>query len=490
MDPFPEILDPSELLSLRNVFGLEGILAFSVLIPFIVAVALRPSRFWPLLIIGNVLGLGLRLRGYPILDELITGCLVLGACLSIVVNQRRLISHQTGHDARLVFRVFIIYLVCQSVIGIVTTGDARNIRWLLLYVLVGVVSNIASRYREFEFPDPRTAWTLILCTTALYDALYIAQGVYGQIMFPEPGLWGEPGRFRVQNYLWTGPALAVLPTLLGMPAALCLMHDRSRRIRTLAWLVVLMSIVVAYYFDSRLAWSVVLSSMVISLRRLRLKRVLLGMAIAAVVLGVLAEHPVADAKSVIVTLYETSQMLWKPNDSDIGRNIDFKVAWMAIGESPLTFLIGHGIGSHKTVAIPYLEEMFRRDLPAILQWEVISGSPNDPDNKLVVYRTTAFTALLVDTGVIGMMLFTACFVLLTRRLLTEATRERPLLILCVVLAFIWIIAVNVLDTVLFYLILMPDGILFRLSGARALKPTMTMEATWTRQLASRESQPV
>lgn len=74
--------------------------------------------------------------------------------------------------------------------------------------------------------------------------------------------------------------------------------------------------------------------------------------------------------------------------------------------------------------------------------------------------TEAFTALVVDTGLVGLLLLVANFGLVALQVLrNKADRYRYVLLTSVLVLFLWMFVINLLDITLFYLAVMPSGLL-------------------------------
>lgn len=451
-------VDPALLLSLGDLWGPLGALLILAALPCVLLVALKPRLLWPLLIVAAVIGIGPRIKGYMILDEALILASLAGAVLHLVM--RAPVSDQVPARPvdRLVFGAWSAFMVLQSIRGIFATDDPRVMRWVLLYGslwLMFAVVNYRNRY--FPFPRPRTALLLILWSTFVSYVAYLGQGVYYDSEL------GTYGRFLSQDYVWAGSAVAVFPTLVGLPAALLLAGDDSRRVRLLVWATVVLMIAVAFYFQSRISWFVMAAFVPFGWRVVRVRQFVAAFALFVVLFAVFMPNPVEDAAGFADELIQTAGALWDPAPSDVGRTLQLKAGVMTVLEDPVTMFVGTGIYAHRFAIVPAIVRLFEEFLPE--QNFIMPGTRIDAGLGLTIFRTTGFTAMLIDTGVLGLLWFAALFALCGARVLAIRSSARFILAVPVVVAFGWLLSNNTLEVMLLYVLIMPGGLLQRLAQA-------------------------
>jgi hypothetical protein len=466
------------LLSSANLFSWEMVLAGIVALAAALAAMLSPRSFWPILIVANIFGNHPRLKGYFFLDEIITGALVLGILLRLCLAERGTDNRDRFSVKPLpaeqlfstLFLVWCVYLTAQAVIGTIVNDDLRIIRWVLYYGLVAVLAAVVRRFPTLlPFPDFRSTSILVMVTSLVTYLLYLGQGVLFEHILPDKDIFGHLGRFQSQHVIWAGSAYAVFPNLVAIPAAIFVMNDRSRSIRWMAWTLLTVIMVIGFYYDSRITWYSLGGFAIVSLHRMKFARLVMVVGVFCVVFATFVPQASTRFPEFVENLTESVHALWAPSKSDQPRSLQFKAGFEAIRRSPESFFFGDGIYSHRHTIIPYIKRLYRENLE--MGEDVIQGSRNDP-LTIEIFRTTAFTAILIDTGTVGMMLMAAVFGLACLRQIALGHSDRWIFFMGIAMTLLWLLVNNVNDILLMFLILMPHGLMEQWSRARMQDPTL------------------
>lgn len=454
--------DTELLLSWSNLLDWETFVLLVISTGFGIAVVVRPRLFWSLLLIAAITGTGPRVKGYFFLDEILTIAILFGSMIRIGVLRTRFqpyITQDRGHN--LWFALWTGYMVIESMIGIVANEDLRITRWVIFYGMLAVLSFVLRQHRGFPFPAPRQAMILILVTTVLTYIAYLGQGVYFDNML------GDYGRFLSQDNVWAGSAYAVFPTLVAMPSALILLTDKSRKVRFLCWWAIVMMMIVGFYFDSRVSWLVIFGSIALSIRRLRMTQIVIFAAFFLAAFVFVLGSSVSGVGEFLENIMLSTNALWKPEKSDKTRQLQFFAGFMRIFDNIRTFAIGDGVYSHRVTIIPHILSLYQYGSPE--EASLIPGTRNDAAG-VDVFRTTSFTGLLIDTGVIGMVLLGANYVGTAARLKQRRSPNGTIMIGVLAMSGAWLLINNITDVVLLYLLFMPNGLLHGLSHDCAAVP--------------------
>lgn len=450
-------VDADLLFSWSTVFSIGGI-AFALLaVALALFIAARPRWFWPMLIVAGIVGCGPRIGGYFFLDEIISSAVVLGALLRLAgARTKRTGNYSHAKNVHCTwFYVWIVFMIMESIFGVIYNEDLRIIRWILFYTMLGVIAWIINN-RDYEFPFPsfEAVSVTIVSTTLLLYVAYLAQGMYFE------SILGLHGRFLSQDMVWAGSAYAVYPTLLAAPAALLLTNNYSRRIRALAWAAIAMIMVIALYYDSRISWLVIIGTFFAGLHRLKLRNMVLVVSIFLVSFALYMPDPLKNVVGFGQGILESVQALWNPSESDVTRNLQLQVGFLRIADNPKTFLIGDGVYSHRFTAIPHMDALYSE----YLQYTGFSIPGSRDDSRgMDIFRTVGFTAMLIDTGVIGMFLFILNWLFVGKKVLKSAVSNKALFLAIITMSFMWLLSNNITDITLFYLLIMPKGLIERWS---------------------------
>lgn len=450
------IVDSDLLFSWSSLFSVGAMLFVLTAGAISLFVAARPKWFWLMLIIGGIVGCGPRISGYFFLDEIISGAAVLGALMRIaMLRSLKPLTPVAKSAHRTLFSLWIGYMIMESVLGVVYNNDFRIIRWVLFYAMLGVISAITYyRSTQFPFPSFRHLCLVVVTVTSVLYAVYLGQGMYFE------SILGAHGRFLSQDMIWAGSAYAVFPTLIAGPATIFILNDESRIVRLLAWVSIALMMSIALYYDSRISWLVLLCYFIAGMRKINVRNLVLVLALFGLSFSLYTREPLRQIGELGQSILEASQALWAPGRSDVSRNLNLQVGFMRITDNPKSFFIGDGVYSHRFTGIPYVEELYSKYLPN--QDFVIPGSRDD-SRGLEIWRTVGFTALLIDTGLIGMFLFGINWVFVALKLVRARVSSKALFLSMLGMSFMWLLSNNITDISLLYLLIMPQGLIDRWS---------------------------
>jgi|GEM_PF-5438809 len=424
-----------------------------------VSVAKRPRWFWPILIIGSILGTGPRLFGYFFWDELIMGAVILGALAGGIPGN----LFRSVNDRMVCFLIWIGYIFIESFVGIAINNDLRIIRWSLFYLMLGMLLLVIGKEQRFPFPEKRSFFVLVLMTTTLYYIGYLLHGMALEYWFGVPKLGRFMDQFMKEGFLWSGSAIAVFPTLLAMPVAAFGIREDSVGVRVLAVISIMLMMITAFYYDSRISWVVIFFIFFASIKKIGLTRVALVISIFGVVYMSYIPQPLERLGEFFYGTFESTQALWSPGKSDVTRKLQFEASMHRLLDNPKTFMVGDGIYSHRYTILPHIQELHKLYLPE--QRFLIPGhkeTRDDTADDITLFRTTAFSALLIDTGIIGIMLYTLNFIFMGLKVLRSRTSGTWIFLAVIFLAYMWHFNNNICDVVLLYLLIMPNGIIEQL----------------------------
>ena len=422
--------------------------------------ALRPRLFWPLLIVVTLATGGLSLNGFTIIDEILVACLLIGSFMALAVSRtasgHRHEESQLGQVHRWVFTLLILYMMVESFRGVIDLESPRKLRWVLMYgMLYGILFFISRKPYPFA---PRDRILLIIAGTSLaYSVVYMAQGLIAES-------FRDINRFATQGFEWGSTMNAVFLFVISIPAAMLLTRSRDRGHQVIGWLTIGIAVVIAFYYESRAAWLVILGFTLISVSTLGLRRfagmsVVFGLILVAFLEFFSPEWYGFDHyRSAIIAPIET---IWTEPTSDQSyydafRKVQVEIAFPVISSRWDTFLFGYGFHG---VPEGRLGEFGAEKLA------LYDTYAQDLGEHIRYYDSTeGFTALVTETGLIGLLLISANVLLVGRAIIASRTGPiRNLLLLSLVMTFLYLFIANIMDDLLFYLMIMPSGILLHLA---------------------------
>jgi len=212
-----------------------------------------------------------------------------------------------------------------------------------------------------------------------------------------------------------------------------------------------------------------------SLNVIKFKNVILIVLSFLMVFFIFVGNPKMRLLGFIGSLTDSAQSLWAPKrEADLTRTLQFRAAFIRLNDNPKTFFIGDGIYAHRYTLYSCMHDLYRKYMH-MDKYEFIQQGHEESHKeaeKAKIFRTTAFTGLTVDTGLVGMLLFISNFIFVLIRLIKYPSQYRNMWLAYLFLAFMWLFVNNISDIVLLYLLIMPGGIIEQLNNLslrRALK---------------------
>jgi hypothetical protein len=145
---------------------------------------------------------------------------------------------------------------------------------------------------------------------------------------------------------------------------------------------------------------------------------------------------------------------------DIDRIVHAEVALRLMSQGGGALWFGHGYRMSGRVVSPILRELYAVFIPAR------AGTVRDDES------TEAFTAWVADTGIVGLLLLMALFVLTAIRSLKNSRGTmRVIMVCCTMMTFLWMFVINLSDIYLFFFSVLPSGIIVALSRSQGSNPS-------------------
>ena len=464
---------------------LEYRVAIEVVLGVLIAFyALRFSRSYPHLLALSLMSTAILTSGwvqgagYVLFDELLLLALTVGAITSPAVRAlgsplrqpNRLFSTGFIWPAALLF-----YLAIHSLYGAVSFGDWRLIRWPVLYIALFLAWYLLFALHVRDADKGMSTRFLAWVATAYFGA-YLLHWIILEVLVDIR--WEA-----MQAVTWSGSTYALFPILVALPLVLTLLKSDERPAHRLAYLLLSLVSLCSQLYSSRAAFIVLLLLAAIALVHLPWRR---AAKVAVLVLitqyGALSFSnflhlgpdygsigsrvseaggaSLADSTkstdygsigsrvseavrrtSAVSSEYggmvvESLRMPYAPRVSDADRHAHMVCAVKILYQADSAhLLLGYGQDRHKSVltGCQELHQYLKQGQETI--------------------RSTAFTAFVVNYGLIGIILFTLVMVANIRKLLRNSTLPWITTLPFYVMALGWGLLTDYRDNVLVYLVL-------------------------------------
>lgn len=369
----------------------------------------NPHSYWMVLIATNLVTVGVYVLRFPIYDEYLTGCILVGAAMAVFRGRVDRRSRSETGIWTTVFVLLMLHWALMSVVGAVSYGNPKALRFTVIYgeVLASVL--LLARY-QFQLPGLRQLARLILWSVTWYFVAVVAHG-YGATFFREQ-------EHIMEGIGFGGTAYQAAAGIVACPVALIAIANKQWRLRFVASLVLLLSLAIAILADSRAAMLPLLAVTLAAPFVLGFTRTL-NLAVGAtgavalmtwLIVGrtdwivdmadALGRALEIDSGKMTYTYYGREVTAAK---GDAGRFLYLEAGVVALVDNPSLWLTGAGSYGFFPVAGPYYEEI--ADDAGIntnvVNYGTAVGEIAEPP------RPPAAGALFIESGFLGVTLFGA-----------------------------------------------------------------------------------
>ena len=415
--------------------------------------ATKPNRVWLLLIAISILSAGMLLRGLSLVDEYLLACFFLGTFMYVGMRFGFGTPKSFSRIERVHWFFFLLmaaYMMFQAMRGVSELESARKLRWVVFYGMIGLLP-LTMYAGRFPLPSRRQVIFAVITSTVVYLTIYLLSGLAAEGIF-------NVDRYDLQTVWWGSTAYAILPVAIALPAIFISIRDKDKWYRRLGWTAFLLVVLASMYYDSRVGMLAVIAFLIATLPVLGIKRYFWVLVSAVAVLFAFTLVIWPSYRTLGFTaqeVYGVVQTTWDPakrtqvGRRDIGRAVYMRAAFSSIDGDWRTYLFGYGLRAHGRVISPRVSELYAQ-----------YGRPDIAAQIKEDTGTEAFTALVVDTGLVGLLLLVANFGLVAVQVMRNSSdRYRFLLLTSAVILFLWTFVINLLDVTLFYVAIMPSGLL-------------------------------
>lgn len=413
----------------------------------------RPQLFW-LVLVGITIGTGpLFHNGLSLADEILLACLLVSFGIGNAIRSSNVVCNENKDRLakvhQVVFLIMCSYMLIEALRGVLIMDSPRKIRWIVYFCMLGITSIILSSGRYKKHSGKATILTIIV-VGSLYFVAYIFYGIFAELA-------RNVGRYFLQNTEWAGTSYAVFPIAAVVPASLIVLNEKKLNVRNIAWVSIILALLAAIYYDSRIGILAIGAFLVIYSRWIGWQRIIVFITLSFLVFVCFASYFWPDwltldlyITGIVNTIADVGQST--SGQHDIFRITQIKIAFPVISTDLITFLFGYGLRA----AGDYLAEY-----TAAYTWLY---NPKFALGAMLYRSTEGFTALVAESGFIGITLFATNAALLIMRIYNQ--KKCPIrgeLILTIFVVLLWLFISNLIPFVLLYFMLMPSGLFMQMS---------------------------
>jgi hypothetical protein len=435
-----------------NILLFIIIILISLCIAFLIVK--NPKLFWPMIIFFSIIGSGLMINAYTFYDEYLIGCVLIGVfLLNIYTSKSR--NEKVDKIHYIIFVLFMVYLLYQSIYGAIILYSPRKIRWIVFFTLLLIINNLSIK-EKYPKLCPRELSYLITVFGLIYYGFYFIYGFsFGLIGVNWHLLqFAQTGNLMA---IWGTTAYTLFPIVISMPCALFLLKDKNAHYRRLGWITIILLIINVLYYKSRVGFISILIFFISSIPIMGVKKWLFISMISIFSFSIifLLTYEGTSLEFFMSETFGFGDRIMSAKEAkiitqDVDRYIWAIVAFESISDNWWHFLFGHGFRTSGYVVAPLVHDLFLAFGKEITHYSSNVG-------------TEMFTNLVVETGMVGLVLYTLNFIILGKRIISRKSNpKRYVLLSALVISYFWMFVINLIDIVLLYLLIMPNGLLTQL----------------------------
>jgi hypothetical protein len=413
----------------------------------ILLLILRPYLIKPAIIAVLIGTAGLVIKGRLLVDKYFMAIIALAIIFIICIDRFRFIKKPQKEIDTLhqwIFFLMIGYLIIQALRSALVYDRIGPLIWIIYFIMLGILSFFLT-HNNLPKLDRKKISLIIVVSTLFYLTIYLVDGYVAEKI---RGIT----RWSLQGMEWSYTANAVFALVIAPAAAIFLLKSEKRWHKILGITFFIISSVTAYYYRSDSAWIALLSFLIVSPTIFSFRKVILWYLIFLILIALLAiinrnyfNFIVNFPERLISVVFAMFN-----GRGDFDRYIHLRIPFRTIEGNAIYALFGHGFDSYKIVLIPYLEKAY--------------------NTHIVTVSTTGFSALLVDTGLVGFILLFLNFIFTAIKIIIQKNNPGKIILLTsLTITAMWLPITQVLGVILFYFLIMPGGLLIQLSETNIQK---------------------
>ena len=420
----------------------------------------RQKKFLELSVISIIFGSGPMIFGYPLLDEYLIIMLLAAVYIkSSIKNNTSIININNRSDLKFHNFMFYLLIICfliNSFRGMLVLDDLRMIRWILFFIILGFLSYIFCNFRYLV--NQKYLIKVVFYTTNFYFVVYFLHGLFFEIFL-------DLSKHDIQGNVWIGTSTAALPLILyGISLIFFWENYKGKKILFNIMLSLALVFSCSIFFSSRV--SIIILSFIafytflILLKNKKIFIFLIPLMMTSVFLIIFSNNQLKnDIKKYLPYDFKNNQISMpekfnlKSKTGDLDRIIEPKAAILTINNELDKLLFGHGWYVARIVMLDILN-----DLRSEVDLSEIKGK---------IHQPSAISAILVDTGIIGLLLFIINLFLCLVKIIKQSNHKIFVSIMLLFLPLLFFVG-NITPLLLTFILIMPNNPILSMTKNKSL----------------------
>ena len=426
----------------------------------------NPDNFIKLFLASIIIGPGIKVAGYPLVDEywvlmLLFGLFMRKMLLTNIVVERTERKRLSSHEIAFIF--LTLYFLFQSFRGGFWLEDLRMLRWIIFFMIVGISFFVVSNYSQSINPEYVTK--IVIYSVTIFFLLYFLSGYFYELI---TGM----SKFDLQGIFVSGSSTATFPVVIYLIALLLFYQEKKGAGINL--FIILSFIIVSWtvvYYDSR---SGIFSILIILALNFLFQLPRVKKKGKTQVLLIILFFVIYQFWSVNFSGTNRSVLSFMPVDVEFniivpevihyeeapGRILVIRTAFNFVTEKISTTFFGYGWYMTRYEIIESIRKM--RKEQSMTKLNLSKEKP---------YQPSGVVALLVDTGFVGVFLFLINLLYGFFAILKTSNSNKYVISIAYLSVVLWSFVGAITPLLLFYFWVMPNNpILLMLEENK--KPTL------------------
>ena len=410
------------------------------------------DNFVKLFLASIIIGPGIKVYGYPLIDEYWMSMLLIGLFMRKIMITNVAIQETEKKTYNFHEKAFILltfYFLFQSFRGGLWLEDLRMLRWVIFFIIVGLSFFIFSNYKQSI--DPEHVIKTVIFLSTIYFLIYFLSGYIYELL---TGM----SKFDLQDDFVAGSSTATFPVIIYLIAIMLFFENRKTTVVNL--FIVLSFIIVSWtvvYYDSRSAIFSILSFLVLNFlfqifgfKAKKSKSPIFLMIIFYVIYQIWVFYYSDSSRTIksFLPIDDELNFVVPKNFSsgDASRILAPKIALNLITENPFHTFFGYGWYMSRYEMIEPIREM--RKMENMLRLNLSKEKP---------YQSSGVIAIMVDTGFIGIILYLLNLLLGLSAILKTQNNSKYIISLAYLSIGMWSFVGTITPLLLFYFWVMPNN---------------------------------